>query len=259
MEKEQLIEKADIFMSQATQANCYNLILTQIREGRGTYSKEMSYSPAFYHYAYNALVVATFMELSKIYDSHRSSSNIEKFIQECKSEIAYFPKYHPDKKIEINGTTEILKIPFQHTITDDERDFFKDRFEYDTLFNTVEMTIEQIFDLYEWHLLRLKPQITNLLKQRNKVYAHNEEARMKHHPMDIIQEFSLNYQEIGNLINFALKYCNFVLATLTGINKAFQPSNISDLENSLTLIKIGEEYRETYIQNEIKKITDSEY
>ncbi|EOS8040453.1 hypothetical protein DUC50_RS12765, partial [Enterococcus hirae] len=78
MDKEKLIKKIDIFMNQARQANCYFSIVKQVAENRTNYYEEMSLSSAFYSYTYNALVVATFMELSKIYDSHRYSSNIQK-------------------------------------------------------------------------------------------------------------------------------------------------------------------------------------
>lgn len=241
MEKEQLIKKLDIFMNQARQANCYFLIIKQYMENRSNYPDEMSLSSAFYSFTYNALVVSTFMELAKIYDSHKQSTNIQKFLKECKTNISYFPTAYPEHEITIDGEKHTFNHPFQHTVKEEE--FFKSEIEKEKPFRElldnsdlpihVEMTIERYFDLYEFRLSNLTLQIKNLLKQRNKIYAHNDEATMNTNIDDVINKFSLNHEEIEKLISFALDFCQFAYAMLTGINKASAPTNIDDWKNTL--------------------------
>lgn len=137
MKKEELIKKVDIFMNQARQANCYYSIIKQFEENRNKYNEEMNLSTAFYSCTYNALVVATFMELSKIYDSHRQSSNIQKLIMECKNNISYFPTVHHQEEVNIDGEIHTLTFPFKHTVAEDEKDFFQEEIKRDFFINLI--------------------------------------------------------------------------------------------------------------------------
>lgn len=267
MEKEQLIKKLDIFMNQARQANCYFLIIKQFLENRSNYPDEMSLSSAFYSFTYNALVVSTFMELAKIYDSHKYSTNIQKLFKECKENISYFPTFHSEHEITIDGKKHAYTLPFTHIVKEEEKDFFKSEIEkkhsFRELLGTsdlpfqVEMTIERFFDLYEWRLSKLELQIGNLLKQRNKVYAHNDEATMNTNIDDVIKKFSLNYEEIEKLIAFALDFCQFAYAMLTGINKCSAPINIDDWQNTLMLTKLGEKYQDIEVEKQVEDFKNS--
>ncbi|MDH6604253.1 hypothetical protein OKW23_001412 [Bacilli bacterium PM5-9] len=100
MKKEILVEKIDIFLNQAIQANCYYLIIKQFSKNSIDYYEQINLSSAFYSYTYNALVTATFMELAKMYDTHTESLNIEKLIKICKE----------NKKIFYNSSTEKKKL-----------------------------------------------------------------------------------------------------------------------------------------------------
>lgn len=261
MEKEQLIKKLDIFMNQARQANCYFLIIKQFMENRSNYPDEMSLSSAFYSFTYNALVVSTFMELAKIYDSHKQSANLQNFLKECKANISYFPTAYPEHEITIDGEKHTFNHPFQHTVKEEEKEFFKSEIEKEKSFRElldisdlpihVEMTIERYFDLYEFRLSKLTLQIKNLLKQRNKIYAHNDEATMNTNLDDVIKKFPLNHKEINELISFALDFCQFACAMLTNVNRATEPVNINDWENTLRAVTIGEKYKETEIQRQL--------
>ncbi|HGZ4935198.1 hypothetical protein ABG953_05910 [Enterococcus faecalis] len=111
-------------MNQAIQANCYFSIIKQFNQNRNTYNEEMNLSSAFYSYTYNALIVANFMELSKIYDRHRLSSNIEKLLYECKENIDYFPKTHPSETFFTDGISYEITHPFYHSVKKAEIDFF---------------------------------------------------------------------------------------------------------------------------------------
>lgn len=267
MKKEELIEKVDAFMNQTRQANCYFLIIKQFIENRTKYHEEIAVSSAFYSYTYNALVVATFMELSKIYDSHPQSSNIQKLVADCKKEINYFPKNHPKIEFEQDGEKHVFTPSFQHIVKENEQDFFRVEIEQEQPFREllgstelpirVDMTLERYFELYEWHIQRLESKIKNLLKQRNKVYAHNDEATMKKSLDDVINEFALNHKEITELISFALDFCQFAYAMLTDINKATAPVNIDDWENTLRAVRLGEKYKEVDIQKQIEELKKS--
>ena len=263
MNKEQLIKKIDIFMNQARQANCYFSIIKQFAENKTNYYEEMSLSSAFYSYTYNALVVATFMELSKIYDSHHHSSNIQKLVKECRDNIAYFPTVNHQEDVNIDGEIYTLTFPFKHTVTEDEKEFFQEEIEHEQpfqkIFNDidlpihVEMTIERYFELYEWRLSKLHEKIKNLLKQRNKVYAHNDEATMKVDLDSVINNFPLDYKDINDLIVFALDFSIFAGAMLTGVNRASEPVNIDDWENTLRAVKLGEKYKDVEIQKQVEE------
>ncbi|MFR4954600.1 AbiU2 domain-containing protein [Enterococcus gallinarum] len=267
MKKEELIAKVDVFMNQARQANCYFLIIKQFIENRTKYHEEIAVSSAFYSYTYNALVVATFMELSKIYDSHPQSSNIQKLVADCKKEINYFPKSLSKIEFEQDGEKHEFTPSFQHIVKENEQDFFRVEIEQEQPFREllgstelpirVDMTLERFFELYEWHMQRLEPKIKNLLKQRNKVYAHNDEATMKKSLDDVINEFALNHKEITELISFALDFCQFAYAMLTDINKATAPVNIDDWENTLRAVRLGEKYKEVDIQKQIEELKKS--
>ncbi|EJM4556453.1 hypothetical protein NOM40_000906 [Listeria monocytogenes] len=264
MEKERLIKKIDIFMNQARQANCYFLIIEQFKQNRSKYYQEMNLSSAFYSFTYNSLVVSTFMELSKIYDSHKYSENIQKLIKECRENIDYFPNSYPNEKIKIDGEVYEYSFPFHHTVKEYETEFFQKEVEKERLINKqlnikelpiqVEMTIDRYFELYEWRLEKIQPKIKNLLKQRNKVYAHNDEATMKHSLDEIINSFPLNFKEIEELLSFALDFCRFSYAMLTDINKAIAPVNINDWENTLTLAGQGDKYQKIEIEKQIEDL-----
>lgn len=266
MEKDTLIKKIDIFMNQARQANCYYLIVKQFQENRANYHEEMAVSSAFYSYTYNALVVATFMELSKIYDSHPQSSNIQKLVADCRNELSYFPKTRPKIEFEQDGEKHEFTPSFQHIVKENEHDFFRVEIEKEQPFREllgstempirVDITLERYFELYEWHIQRLEPKIKNLLKQRNKVYAHNDEATMKKSLDDVINEFGLNHKEITDLISFALDFCQFAYAMLTNINKATAPVNIDDWEGTLRLVGIGKKYQEVEIKNMMDSLSN---
>ncbi|MBO0422298.1 hypothetical protein [Enterococcus plantarum] len=263
MEKKRLIKKVNIFLNQASQANCYFLIIKQFNQNRSKYHQEMNLSNAFYSYTYNALVVATFMELSKIYDSHKSSTNIQKLVKESQENIAFFPTYLSKERIEMDGKGYEYELPFHHTIKDSEKNFFREEVEKNKKLEKmldskempsyVEMSIDRYFELYNWRLKQIEPQITNLLKQRNKVYAHNDEANMKLSLDNIINSFPLDYKEIEELLSFALDFCQFAYAMLTNINKSIAPININDWENTLALVELGEKYQEIETQKKIEE------
>ena len=92
MKKEDSLRLSEQFMQEAFQANCYYDIIKQYSENSKEYQEEIAFSSVFYTYTYNALVVATFMELAKIYDRNKDSINIKGMMDICKVHISLFPE-----------------------------------------------------------------------------------------------------------------------------------------------------------------------
>ena len=260
MEKEKIIKLADAFMQEAFQANCYVDLINQYSRNVKEYFDELKISGAFYSYTYNALVIATFMELGKIYDRNRDSVNIKQLLDDCKEKKNLFPQ---QRMFEING--ENKAFPYQHTVTVDEKEFFVLEIDKQRPINemfgnpdfqiTVNMSVDKYFELYEWKYKKIEPIIQNLLKQRNKIYAHNDK-RFIGNIEEVIGKFPVSKNDIDSLINFAIEFCRFVLALLTGIYRADKPVNIEDWEGTLKLVRLGNKYRDIEIENQKKKFIE---
>lgn len=255
MIKEQLLNLSEEFMQEAFTANCYYEIIKQFSVNAKEYYVEIGYSSAFYTYVYNALIVATFMELSKIYDTHKKSFNIFQLINICKTHLSLFPQKH---KIELNNGDRdpVMEFPYKHKVSSAEEQFFEKEIEtqntYNKLLNVtdipiyVEMTLDRYFDLYYWKYNRIEPQVRKLLNQRNKVYAHNDIESLLNIE-DVISAFPLNRNDIESLISFAVEFCQFIIVLLTGVNRANKPINISDWEATLHLVRLGYKYKDVEV------------
>lgn len=234
---EEICEMAEIFQNEAIQANAYYCIAEQYRENLLEYSTEMSVSGAFYHYTYNALVVAAIMELAKIYDSHQKSVNIKDLLEAC-----------VNNSLLSSGLSDAdQEIPLLHEVIAEEEEFFGDEVarhkKIVKLWDRtepclVEMTDERYIDLFLWKYSRLKEGIEKLLKQRNKVYAHNDPDGMKNYEK-MVMKFPLSGQEVEDMISFACELCRFVIRYITGTVKSVKPVNLKDWENTLQLVREG--------------------
>lgn len=267
MKKKYLIRDINIFMDQAFQANCYYSIIEQIDRSRSEYNEELSISSAFYSYTYNALVIAVFMEISKIYDRNRQSIDIKRLFTNCKENISFFPKEQEIKEKGIDGKMYIIaKFPFRHTVKNEEIEFFQEDINKQQPFSnlsdfeqnpfSIEMTIDRYFELYEWRLRKIELQIDNVLKQRNKIYAHNDKATLKADLDQTMSKFPVSHKDIKSLIAFALDFCQFAYAMLTGISKSKAPDNIKDLEHTLSLVRLGEKYQDFEVEKQMENDID---
>lgn len=239
-------------MQEAFQTNCYIDIIGQYSKNKSEYSEEMEISGAFYSFTYNALVVAAFMELAKIFDSHKDSNNIKQLMDICKENIELFPQ---ERKMVLFGEEEIC--PYRHTVLSEE-EFFKREIELQKPFNelvggekspvTVDMSRERYFEFFAWKYKKIEPQIQKLLRQRNKIYAHNDKNTLRN--MDkTIEKFPLSTNDVETLTKFAIEFSQFVIALLTGIYKASAPVNIDDWQSTLRLVKLGKKYKDLDIEN----------
>lgn len=256
--KKRLTELSENFFEKARDANCYFDITEQFVKNKNERSDEMSLSSAFYTYTENATIVAVIMELAKLYDTSKQSINIKKFLDICSENRNMFPKYKESSFVD-SETNEIIKVPYVHRVSTDEIDFFKDELDSmkatESLFLenpnplSVEMTIDRYFELFYWKYDKLKIKIDYLIKQRNKVYAHNDEDKIFNIDQ-ILQKYPIHYKDAESLISYALEVSGFSVAMLTDINKAKLPNNIKDWENTLNLVKDGKQYQKEKFEKE---------
>ena len=255
MDKKEIISLAEAFMQEAFQANCYIDIIEQYSRNSDEYFEEMRISGAFYHFTRNALVVATFMELAKIFDSHRASINIKQLMDICVDNMQLFPN---GNKVILGGEEKIF--PYRHTVSSGEEDFFQKEIEIHKPINelfggeglpiTVDMSVEKYFELFVWKYGKIKPKISNLLKQRNKIYAHNDKDSLRNIDKTI-KEFPISRSDVNAMTEFATEFSRFVIALLTGVNKAATPVNIDDWQNTLRLVRLGNKYIDVEIKNSL--------
>ncbi|KAA0768132.1 hypothetical protein DN392_28060 [Bacillus sp. BB51/4] len=208
MTEEQLLELAEEIYQQSFEANNFYEIMMQIEREKVEYIDEMRASSAFYHYIYNSLVVSTFTIVSKLYEKnkHRDAISVKKLLDRCM-------EYK-------NFSTELtVDGPIPET-------FFKSRKE-------------------EYEKFEKDNSLDWLYAQRDKIYSHNTRQAMRN--MDkLIEENPLRREQIKQFIIFSLQLSQGVIVYLTGTLKASAPSNISDLKNTLMLVRIGNEYKEIY-------------
>lgn len=257
-DKEKLIQLSENFFEKARDANCFFNIVKQFRENKNTRQEDMEISSAFYSYTENALIVAVVMELSKLYDQNRQSINIKKLLDICYKNRMLFPESQ-ELSVSNYSLDEILKVPYKRTILPEEKEFFEidinNTGELESLLldngslPTVEMTVDRYFDLFYWKYDNLEPKIDYLIKQRNKVYAHNDEDKL-HSIDEIIKEYPIYYKDIEQMISYALEISGFSIAMLTGVNKAKLPDNIGDWENTLNLLSDGQKYQKEQFEKE---------
>jgi len=112
----------------------------------------------------------------------------------------------------------------------------------------VELSFEELIDFHTKKFHSIKPSVDNLIKQRNKIYAHNDRnTNFKFD--DIYKESPIKKDDANKLIYTALDISCFCIEILTGVSKARDYINISDWEASLKMIKIGIQYQSDYLQS----------
>lgn len=213
MTEEQLLELAEEIYQQSFEANNFYEIMMQIEREKVEFFDEIRVSSAFYSYIYNSLVVSTFAVVSKLYDNteHRNAISVKKFLDRC-MEYKNF------------STELIVSGP----------------------------TPEAFFKLkkQEYEQFEKNNSLNWLYTQRNNIYSHNTKKAMKN--MDkLIEDNPLRKEHIKQFIDFSLELSQAVIVYLTGELRASLPKNISDLKNTLMLVRIGNEYEEAYFSEKL--------
>lgn len=215
MTEEQLLELAEEIYQQSFEANTFYEIMMQIEREQVEYLDEIRVSPAFYSYIYNSLVVSTFAVVSKLYDktTNKNVISVKKLLDRCME----YKKFSTE--LTVDGPTPEA--------------FFKSK--------------KQEYERFEKN-----NSLDSLYTQRDKIYSHNTKQAMRN--MDkLIEENPLRREQIKQFIDFSLELSRAVIVYLTGTLKASSPSNISDLKHTLRLVRLGNEYKETYISEKLRE------
>lgn len=210
----------------------------------------MGISTAFYHFTYNALVIATFSEVSRLFDSG-GNTNLEELMLYCEKNICLIQNIR-------RGISADEEKEFYHQIKENEKEFFIEKIETEFhITESIKLNIETKLKLFRWKYNNLNPVIKNLKSQRDKVYSHND-AKSTENIVTYMDEYPISIKDMESLIVFSVEYLLFLIAILTDINKAKQPLNIDDWKNTLALVKLGSKYSEFDIKQEIDKILKKE-
>lgn len=245
MKKEELVHLAEHIYREAFDANCYYSVIQQYEKNQIENYEEMSLSPAFYHVVYNALIISTIMELSKIYDRSHDAINIRTLLTACSENKTLFLQNRGTTEINVDGDKYNEDIPYQHVVKKNEECFFKDEVNWNRtvtdLFGLqeapvfVDLTVEGYMDLYQKKYCSIKPKIDRLLTQRNKIYAHNDKMAIGDMQM-LIKKNPLKRFEVEELISYALDVSKFVIASFTKNWKPDKPVNMEDWKATLSLL-----------------------
>ena len=80
-----------------------------------------------------------------------------------------------------------------------------------------------------------------MTKQRNKFHAHND-SKYFNNPDLISEDYPITYKDMEKLLLFPLDFCQFTIAMLTDKWKKVSVSNLDDWENTLEIVRKGNNY-----------------
>ncbi len=268
MDKEDILKLANNFWKESILANSYFSIIKQYVENYNKYHNEMIYSSAFYAISFEAIQNSLFMQLAKIYDKSKNAINIGYLLKKCSENIIIFPKYRKIVEVEVEGQKQTLKIPFQHQIKPTEECYFekyvKDEREIREILGIgefdvpimVKLTIDQYIEMYQKRYHALNSKIDNLVKQRNKIYAHNDKE-LCFDIDDVLNKNPITYNDIQELIDYALDVSRFVIGCLDNVCKPKQYANIKDWEKTLQFVKLGDKYCDVEVKKQVKEFKNN--
>lgn len=264
MEKNELIRLAKNLMMETLYARSYKDILDQYKKSRIAYKQEINLSPAFYGISEMALVEALSIRLARLYDTDDKSAGLGFLMKQAEAHTEFFPKDRGEQVFESDGEVYRGIIPLHHTLRECEKCFFKERVAKEeallSLFSdtnggplqdvTIDVTIEELLDMYHKRFASIQTVCKNLREQRNKIYAHNDRD-VSFILETIYRESPLSYQDIDVLLEFAEDYTAFCYEYLSGNYAALKFKNIDDLENTLVYAQKGmdcqrREWKEKY-------------
>lgn len=250
MENEEIIKKATALYQEAFDSNCYYLMLEQYKKADEKYPGVLGHFPAFYNLTYNALMVSCFMGIAKLYDNSTGALSIGYLLKACDDNQSIFPEYRKIEEIEIDGEKYKFEIPYHHTLKPEEEIFFKEDVELQrriySLFTDEDVSCKpvqkefkfgELLNLYKKRFCSLSKKQKNSRVQRNKIYAHcdgeiqTDEEILKNNP--------LTFQDMKEMITFALDVTRMVLGILTDIYEPDKYSNMDDFEWLVKYAKIG--------------------
>lgn len=252
MEKDELVQLSKNLMMEALYARSYMDILDQYKANRTAYKQEISLSPAFYSISEMALIEALSIRLARLYDADDKSAGLGYLMEQAGAHKDYFPKDRGEHSFESNGEVYGFVIPLQHILRECEKCYFKERVAKEeallSLFSdtngnhlqnvTIEVTVEELLDMYHKRFASIQTVCKNLREQRNKIYAHND-RNVNFNLETLYRESPLSYQDINVLLEFAEDYTAFCYEYLSGNYAVLEFKNIDDWENTLVYAQKG--------------------
>lgn len=171
------------------------------------YRLEAQQSALFYNISYSALMIATTVELSKVFDRTEDAIGLSSLFELCKQNQRLF------------------------FITKGSQDNASSNSIYNGFFGD-----------YENRRIDLSDKAKHLHEQRCKALVHNDkEIQFVVEAVD--DQYPLQFSDLEALTFFALDFTRFVIGQLTGVYKADKPINCNSLETTLELVRLGLEYR----------------
>ena len=244
MEKNELILLAKNLMMETLYARSYKEILDQYKKNRISYKREMRLSPAFYGISEMALIEALSIRLARLYDADDRSVGLRFLMKQAEESVAFFP--------------------IKHTLRECEKCYFKEKVKKEEAFLnlfsnttgnqlngiTIEVTIEELFDMYHKRFASIQTVCKNLIEQRNKIYAHNDK-NVNFDFDTVYQKSPLSTRDVDILLDFAEDYTAFCYEYLSGNYASLGFKNTDDWENTLAFAKKGmdsqkREWKENY-------------
>jgi hypothetical protein len=224
-----LWDVAENVYAMAFNANCYSHIRTLLLQQWQQHKEILCVSGAFIHYTVNSLTTSMMMDVCKIYDPDENSKTI----------------YLLDKK------TKLIHISLPTSYSRSFEELYKD------IENSEDRAsvIKKLKDDYEIYArnelaklgenLHLLDSIAkNAMKQRNKLYAHNDFLN-EQQETNYISRYPVKLSDINKLIDFALYYSTTIIALIIALNRPKVPVNINDFEGLMQYILKGRETIET--------------
>jgi len=236
MDEEYIIRIANGLFDEAYMAKRYLLTMEQMRSCTAKYRDEMSHSFAFYNDAYSAMVYATTMALARYYDDDSDSIGWKKLYNDFANYVNRMPS-NDTYRIEIKLCDVYLfseNKEFYDRLQDEKEKCVWNNFQ--TCGIMMEMKPKECLYYYKKKKKPLNKHLSNLSKQRNKAFAHNDGVLCFDYE-GIDSAFPLDLDAMTALTDYALEFSRFVIAYITGTVKMIPGKNDNDLENTLLLVK----------------------
>lgn len=192
------------YFSRITYTNdCFELY-KHIIESKTKYIVEMNIAPAFFQLTYSSLLHTVFIEISKLFDNN-SSTSLFKLLNVCRENVSLF-----------KTTSDIGYV-----------DCDTDKY---VLEKTVPIDINKELSDCSQLLKSVFTERENLRNQRNKYYAHLDEA-YKDNNGKLQKDFPLTYGDMKKLIQIANEICNKISVVFDESIHAIHSYNVFDVDN----------------------------
>ncbi len=267
MKKDELIKLAKNLMTETMYARSYKDILDQYKKNSTPYNQEINFSPAFYGISKMALFEALSIRLARLYDRDKKSAGLGFLMEQAEAHTDFFPKDRGEFIVESDGKEYRSPIPLHHTLREYEKCYFKEKVAREeallSLFSdpnseplhnvTIEVSIEELFNLFHKRFASIQAVCKNLREQRNKIYAHNDKD-VNFDAEAVYQNNPLSFEDIDILLEFAEDYTAFCYEYLSGDYASLRIKNIDDWKYTLEYVKKGiaqqkREWKEKYGDN----------